>query len=69
MYGETCEFFSIVPKNLENINDLNDHKTEDLVNGNSSEKKTLIEKARQGLDNIRSQPWSGAAADILQVSG
>ena len=72
MYGETCEFFSIVPKNLESIKDLNNYKTEDLLNGqaeNSSGKKTLIEKARHGLDNIRSQPWSGAAADILQVSG
>lgn len=73
MDGEACNFFSIEPKNLENINDLNDYKTEDLLNGNqiesSSGKKTLIEKARQGLDNIRSQPWSGAAADILQVSG
>ena len=74
MYGEACDFFSIVPKNLENINDINNYKTEDLLNdGNraetSSGKKTLIEKARQGLDNIRSQPWSGAAADILQVSG
>ena len=73
MYGKSSDFFSIVPKNLENINDLNDIKTEDILNGNqvvySSGKKTLIEKARQGLDNIRSQPWSGAAADILQVSG
>lgn len=73
MYGKSSDFFSIVPKNLEKINDLNDIKTEDILNGNqvvySSGKKTLIEKARQGLDNIRSQPWSGAAADILQVSG
>ena len=73
MYEKYSDFFSIVPKNLENINDLNDIKTEDILNGNqvvySSGKKTLIEKARQGLDNIRSQPWSGAAADILQVSG
>ena len=73
MYGKSSDFFSIVPKNLENINDINDIKTEDFLNGNqdaySSGKKTFIEKARQGLDNIRSQPWSGAAADILQVSG
>ena len=73
MYEKSSYFFSIVPKNLENINDLNDIKTEDILNGNqvvySSGKKTLIEKARKGLDNIRSQPWSGAAADILQVSG
>ena len=73
MYGKSSDFFSIVPKNLENINDLNDIKTEDFLNGNQdayiSGKKAFIEKARQGLDNIRSQPWSGAAADILQVSG
>ena len=73
MHGEAREFFCIVPKNLENTNDLNDENTQDLLNGNkgenSLERSTFLKKARQGLDNIRSQPWSGAAADILTVTG
>ena len=77
MYGEECEFLSIVPTNLENTNQFADPNTEDLLNGNKVENSlgktgstsTFLEKARRGLDNIRSQPWSGAAADILQVTG
>ena len=75
--GEAREFFSIVPNNPENTSQFADHNTEDLLNGNKVENSlgktgstsAFLEKARRGLDNIRSQPWSGAAADILQVTG
>ena len=77
MYGEECEFLGIVPTNLENTNQFADPNTEELLNGNKVENSlgktgstsTFLEKARRGLDNVRSQPWSGAAADILQVTG
>ena len=74
MHGEARDFFSIVPKYIKNTNDLNDENTKDLINGNQTENSTsrrskFLEKARHGLDNIRSQPWSGAAAEILQVTG
>ena len=76
--GEAREFFSIVPNNPENTNQFADHNKEDLLNGNKVENSlgetgrstsAFLKKARRGLDNIRSQPWSGAAADILQVTG
>ena len=77
--GEAREFFSIVPNNPENTSQFADHNTEDLLNGNKVENSigqtgggrtsAFLQKARRGLDNIRSQPWSGAAADILQVTG
>ena len=77
--GEAREFFSIVPNNQENTNQFADHNAKDLLNGNQVENSlgktgsgrtiAFLEKARRGLDNIRSQPWSGAAADILQVTG
>ena len=73
MQGEARDFFSIVPKKIKNTNDLNDETTQDLLNGNQVENSPrrlkFLEKARHGLDNIRRQPWSGAAADILQVTG
>ena len=76
MHGaEASDFFSIVPNN-ENTNEMTDQNSQDLLNGNLVEnsfgttgRTTLLKKARRGLDNVRSQPWSGAAADILQVTG
>ena len=68
---EEMEFFSIVPEKFEETKELAD--TEDIINGNnvenSPEKRTFLEKAREGLAKVRSHPWSEPASDILKITG
>ena len=51
MHGEARDFFSIVPRNLKNTIDLNDENTQDLLNGNQTDKFsfTLVSSSIQFL--------------------
>ena len=61
------ELFGIVPKYLENSENLSKENIE--ISEDKKERKSLLERARHGLNIIRSQPWSGPVAEVLQLTG